>query len=184
MKTILILRHAKSDWSNLGQTDFERLLAKRGLEDAPRMGKVLALFDCVPDRIIASPARRARQTAEIVAKTCGYQDTIQWEEVIYGGDHVDLITLLQQLPSRIERPLLVGHNPTLETTVAALCASYNQGRGDDQSEAWTIKIPTAGLVCLKVDLTNWATLAPGQGVLHWFLIPKLVKAIQLSDAEG
>lgn len=180
VKTILILRHAKSDWSNLGKADFDRPLAKRGLEDAPRMGRVLALFDCVPDKIIASPARRAKQTAEMVAKACGYQQAIQWEEIIYGGDHSDLITILQQLPNRIERPLLIGHNPTLETMVTALCTTGNQNRGENHSEAWHIKIPTAGLVCLNMNLTDWATLGPGQGVLHWFLIPKLVKAIQVN----
>ena len=80
MKTVLILRHAKSDWGDPGKADFDRPLAKRGLEDAPRMGEVLARFECVPDRILASPAQRAKQTAELVAKACGYQKSIQWED--------------------------------------------------------------------------------------------------------
>ena len=73
MKSVLILRHAKSEWGNPGQADFDRPLAKRGLEDAPRMGQVLARFNYVPDRILSSPAQRARQTAELVAQACGYQ---------------------------------------------------------------------------------------------------------------
>jgi phosphohistidine phosphatase len=66
--------------------------------------------------------------------------------------------------------MLVGHNPTLEDTVAALCAVD----GND----WAIKIPTAGLVCLSFDVETWANLEPGRGVLQWFVVPKLVKAIQ------
>ncbi len=63
MKTVLLLRHAKSDWGNPGLADFDRPLAKRGLKDAPRMGHVLTDFNVVPDKILASPARRAKQTA-------------------------------------------------------------------------------------------------------------------------
>ena len=63
MKTILLLRHAKSDWGDPGLADFDRPLAKRGRKDAPRMGEVLALFNCVPDRILSSSARRAKAPA-------------------------------------------------------------------------------------------------------------------------
>jgi phosphohistidine phosphatase len=174
MKTILILRHAKSDWSAPYRADFDRPLAARGLKDAPRMGEVLDLLQCVPDKILASPATRARQTVELVAEACGYGKPIQWEESFYGGGSVDLIGALQSLPATVERPMLVGHNPALEETVAALLVS----REDYWSEGWIIRIPTAGLACLDVSITDWADLEPGDGVLRWFLIPRLVKAIR------
>jgi len=178
MKTVLFLRHAKSDWAEAGLADFDRPLAKRGLEDAPYMGEVLALFDCVPDKILSSPAQRARQTAELAAKACSYRHDIQWEDAFYGGDRADLIAALQQLPNKIERVLLIGHNPILEETVDGLCAS-SPGKPNLSGQAgWRIKIPTAGLVCLNFDIENWASLEPGEGVLQWFLIPKLVKALQ------
>lgn len=174
MKTILILRHAKSDWSTPYTTDFERPLAKRGLKDAPRMGEVLALFQCVPDRILSSPALRAEQTSELAAEACGYRKPIYWEESFYGGGSQDLIAALQRLPDMVERPMLIGHNPTLEETVALLL-----GRGEGGwSEDFSIRIPTAGLVCVDVDVMSWAELEPGDGILRWFLIPKLVKAIE------
>ncbi|MCL4297466.1 MAG: histidine phosphatase family protein [Anaerolineae bacterium] len=172
MKTVLILRHAKSDWGTAGQADFDRPLAKRGLEDAPRMGEVLIRFACVPDKILSSPAQRAKQTAELVAKACGYHKAIQWESPFYEGDSPDLIAALQQLSPTVERVLLIGHNPVLEDTVAALCAVEGA-----EGEGWAIKIPTAGLVCLNFEITDWAELQPGDGVLHWFIIPKLVKAL-------
>ncbi|GAB4527676.1 MAG: histidine phosphatase family protein [Anaerolineae bacterium] len=172
MKTILILRHAKSDWGDQYRTDFDRPLARRGLADAPRMGEVLALFECVPDRILSSPALRARQTAELVAEACGYRKSIHWEDTFYGGTSQDLVAALQRLPEAIERPMLVGHNPTVEETVALLLGQEG-GPGAD----FPIRIPTAGLVCLDVDILDWIDLEPGDAILRWFLIPKLVKAI-------
>jgi phosphohistidine phosphatase len=174
MKTVLILRHAKSDWSDPGNADFDRPLAKRGLEDAPRMGEVLARFECVPDRILASPARRAKQTAELAAKACGYQKSIQWEDDFYGGNSSDLIGAVQRLPDTVERVLLIGHNPTLEETIAGLCVPDLA----EMEDGWAIKIPTAGLVCLELDIMAWSELRRGDGVLRWFVIPKLVKALE------
>jgi phosphohistidine phosphatase len=174
LKTILILRHAKSDWDDPYQADFDRPLAKRGLGDAPRMGEVLAFFDCVPDRILSSPALRARKTSELVAEACGYRKSIQWEDSFYGGSSQDFMAALKRLPDAVERPMLVGHNPTLEETVALLLGLGREGWSGD----FAIRIPTAGLVCLDVDIEYWADLEPGDGTLRWFLIPKLVKAIQ------
>ncbi len=172
MKTILLLRHAKSDWSNPGLADFDRPLAKRGLKDAPRMGEVLKRFDYVPDKILSSPAKRARQTAELAAEACGYQKSFQLEDSFYGGDAEELLAALQRLPSRVDRPMLVGHNPTMEETVDLLLS------GDELAWGISIRLPTAGLVCLDADIYDWAELQPGELVLRWFLIPKLVKAIQ------
>jgi phosphohistidine phosphatase len=177
MKTVLLLRHAKSDWGNPGLADFDRPLAKRGLEDAPRMGEVLAQFDCVPDKILSSPAQRAKQTAELVAKACGYRKTVQWQESFYGAGSEDLIAALHGLPNTVERVLLVGHNPTMEETVAVLSAPSPPTADDEWAEGWAIKIPTAGLVCLNFEIMEWAELEPGDGVMQWFIIPKLVKAL-------
>lgn len=177
MKTVLILRHAKSDWGEPDRPDFDRPLAKRGLEDAPLMGEVLAHFDCVPDKILSSPARRAQQTAELVAKACGYRKTIQWEDAFYEGSSEDLLAILPRLPETVERILLIGHNPMLEETVALLSAPHASAAEDGWSEGWAIKIPTAGLVCLNFGIMTWSELQPGEGVLQWFVIPKLVKAL-------
>ncbi len=174
MKTILLLRHSKSDWSDPGLADFDRPLAKRGLKDAPRMGEILSLFQGVPDKILSSPARRAKQTAKIVAKACGYQQPIQWEDSFYGGSSVDLIMALKHLPDTVERPLLIGHNPSLEEAVTDLLSPHAEG----WYQEWFIRIPTAGLVCLEADIMNWNGLGPGYATLRWFLIPKLVKAIR------
>lgn len=172
MKTVLLLRHAKSDWSEPGQADFERPLAKRGLTDAPQIGKVLADFEFIPDKILSSPAQRARQTAELVAKACGYANKIEWVDSFYDGNSEALISALQQLPKNVERAMLVGHNPTMEETVSVLLTGQNT-RGVES----VIKMPTTAVVCLDFEIAEWVALEPGQAVLRWFLIPKLVQAM-------
>lgn len=173
MKTILILRHGKSDWGNSDLDDFDRPLAKRGLNDAPLMGELLAQFESVPDLILASPARRAKQTTELVAEACGYHRPIQWENSFYGGDSEVLLAALQRLPAAVERVMLVGHNPTLEETIADLLCVTEVG----WSDTFPVRLPTAGLACLEVDLVDWADLEPGEAALRWFVIPKLVKVL-------
>ena len=173
MKSVLLLRHAKSDWSNIDLVDFERPLAKRGLKDAPRMGRALAAYKSVPDVILASPARRARETVELAAEECGYTKAISWQDNFYGGDSDDLIAALQRLPDTVERAMVVGHNPTMEDTVSALLLGYDLAWDRD----FAIRIPTAGLVCLDLGIEDWADLEPGDAILRWFLIPRLLKAI-------
>ncbi len=173
MKTILLLRHAKSDWGEPGLADFERPLNKRGLKDAVVMGEALLLFDSMPDKILSSPARRAKQTAELVSAACGCdQQLIQWEDSFSGGSSGDLIAALRRLPNEVERALLVGHNPVLAQTAAALWSTC----GDDVEAG--INFPTAGLACFEADMTAWAELRLGQAVLRWFLIPKLAQALR------
>jgi phosphohistidine phosphatase len=171
MKTILLLRHGKSDWSNPRLSDFDRPLAKRGLKDVPRMGKVLIRFDSAPDLIISSSAKRAKKTAKLAAKACGYKGDFQWEDILYFGYSADLMTTLRRLPDSINRPLVVGHNPTLADTISVLCHFRPTSKLED------IRLPTAGLVCISADIPTWDVLKPGDGVLKWFIIPKLVKAL-------
>ena len=174
MKTVLLLRHAKSDWGNPGLPDFDRPLAKRGLKDAPLMGQVLADFEAVPEKIVSSSAKRAKQTAELVAEACGYKQSISWQDSFYGAYTDTLIEALKLLPNTIERAMLVGHNPTMEETAAALLVSQEEKGWGQLLE---IRMPTAALVCLELDIMRWEDLEPGDATLRWFLIPRLVKAI-------
>ncbi|MDM8527772.1 histidine phosphatase family protein [Anaerolineales bacterium HSG24] len=180
MKTILILRHAKSDWSDPNLDDFDRPLNKRGLSDAPRMGKVLLSAEQIPDRIISSPARRAKQTAKLVAEACNYKGSIQWEDAFYGAGSADLIAALKQLPLEVNMCMLIGHNPTMEETVASLCTTSAgiSPWGNVDGSDFSIIMPTSGLACLQVDIDDWADLKPGIAILKWFIIPRLIKTIQ------
>lgn len=117
---LLILRHAKSAWESA--TDFDRPLAPRGERDAPRMGRWILDRGLVPDRILSSPARRARQTARLVAEAVGFDRLeVEFDDRIYGAGVEELLEILGGIEGG--RVLLVGHNPGLELLVDRLAGS-------------------------------------------------------------
>ena len=172
MKTILFLRHAKSDWGNTNLADVDRPLANSGLKAATRMGKLLAQTDYIPDLIIASPAKRAQQTAELVIEACACKGEIEWQERFYYGGSSDILAGLRNLPDTVERPLIIGHNPTLTEVIGILC--HNHAPDDFTVD---IQLPAGGLVCLEAHISHWLALNPGDALLRWFIIPKLIKSL-------
>ncbi|MBN2324686.1 MAG: histidine phosphatase family protein [Spirochaetes bacterium] len=152
MKTIQLMRHGKSDWSNPAAHDTDRPLSKRGIKDAVRKGRTLVRFGRVPDWIVSSPTLRAMQTAEIVAEECRLLRPLVIDEPLYQGETGDVLRAIRHLPGEIERPLIVGHNPTIEETAGLLLSG---GRGN------AIKFPTAALVCFLYDSTPWGSFDPG-----------------------
>ncbi|MFV1882985.1 MAG: SixA phosphatase family protein [Balneola sp.] len=169
MKFILLLRHAKSSWSDPVLDDYDRPLAGRGLKDAPRMGKYLKMVGYRPDYIVSSPAQRAMQTATLCAKAMKKDEgIIEWKESLYfesAGKYVDAI---QKTPEEAEIMMLVGHNPLMESTATILSG----GR-----ESTAFRIPTAGLVCLESYSVRWQDIKPGTCQVKWMMIPKVLKDI-------
>jgi phosphohistidine phosphatase len=112
---LIIMRHGKSDWSEAGQADFDRPLARRGAKAVPRMAAWLAENGLVPDRIIASPALRARQTAEALAGEIGFNsENIKWDDRIYANSLADLLDVVADGCGDAPLVLIVGHNPGLD----------------------------------------------------------------------
>lgn len=154
-RTLLLLRHGKSDWDAGATDDFSRPLAKRGTRNSKRMGRWLAEQGLRPDRIIASPAARTRSTADLV---CGALDIppgqILQDERIYLASATTLLELLRELPSGVNMAMLVGHNPGLENLLAGLL-------GNDVPHPEDGKLmPTAALARLELA-ADWQTLGPG-----------------------
>jgi phosphohistidine phosphatase len=177
MKTILFLRHAKSDWSNPELSDFHRPLTKRGMKDAPRMGKVIRSYNCVPDIIISSPAIRARITAELAAEACGYQNQVEFRDALYYGTEKDIVEILKKLPDSIGSPMIVSHNPALEQAVACFL-SFDRTCAEHITDASAvICFPTAAVICFHADVSRWTALSPQKCTLYWMVIPRLIKAI-------
>ena len=145
MKTLLILRHAKSDWNNSRLSDYERPLNKRGQQDAPRMGQLLRDEDLVPDLIITSSAERARTTAELVAEACGYEADIIYTRRFYHAAPDAYLEALRGLGKGQERIMVVGHNPGMEYLVELLT---------DVRE----RMPTAALAQVALPIEQWAEL--------------------------
>jgi phosphohistidine phosphatase len=142
MKSVLILRHAKSSWKDPDITDHDRPLNKRGKGDAPCMGRLLKREHLVPDTIISSTAVRARDTAKAVAKASGYKREIISNPSLYAaGPHV-YIDILHDISDEYARALIVGHNPGLEELVEMLTGE-------------SCVMPTCSLAHVKLHLQNW-----------------------------
>lgn len=167
MKHILLLRHAKSSHEDSSLDDFDRLLAKRGLKDAPVMGKFVQNRGYVPDLIISSPAKRARQTAELFADASGAdKENIRWDEDFYYGSSYDYLEAIQQCDEGLGSVMLVGHNPKMEETVSLLCSDQR---------SYIARMPTAALVCFEHPAVQWKQVKEGTARIKWMMIPKLLK---------
>jgi phosphohistidine phosphatase SixA len=145
MKTLLILRHAKSSWEDEKLPDIDRPLNKRGRHDAPRIGDLIKAEGLLPDLIISSTAKRTRSTVELVAGASDYDGEIRWDESLYAAEPQAYITALRALPAEVERVMVVGHNPGLEELVAML------------TDEWA-RLPTAALAQVSLDIANWSDL--------------------------
>lgn len=159
MKTLLLLRHAKSSWDEPSLRDFDRPLAARGKRDAPRMGKALSERGPLPDLIISSPAARTRATIKAVIASARLEADLMVEESVYGASSAELMKLIRQLPDEKSCVMIVGHNPGLEDLVERL-----SGKAE--------RMPTAALACIEFHSDRWDDVEDGLGSLAWLLLPK------------
>jgi phosphohistidine phosphatase len=157
MKVLILMRHAKSSWKDVDLVDHDRPLNKRGKKDAPRIGKLLRDERIVPELILTSSARRARDTAEAVADASGYTPEIRHLPNFYQADVETFLDTLSVLPPDIDRVMIVGHNPDLEELVDYLT---------DEN----LTLPTAALVKIDLPIQSWGEMAHQAGEC------KLVKA--------
>ena len=142
MKTLLLLRHAKSSWKDSDLPDHERPLNKRGKHEAPEVGKYLRNQNLLPDLILCSSAVRARQTVEAVVEKSGYPGKIQFRDDFYGNGSEAYFTALPSLPDAVQSVMILAHNPDLEQALAALTGKY-------------MPMPTAGLARVEVQIDSW-----------------------------
>ena len=159
MKTLLLLRHAKSDWGDSSLRDFDRPLAERGERDAPRIGKALRKRGVTPDVIVASPAARAKATVQAAMKAAKVELNVTFDESIYGASSAELMKIIRRLPDTSGCALLVGHNPGFEDLVGRLTGSHE-------------RMPTAALACIEFQIEHWNDVDDGKGKLVWLLTPK------------
>jgi len=121
------MRHAKSDWSNSAQSDFERPLNERGRKAAPLMGHLLLKKDLVPDLIITSSANRALETAEAVAEACKLpEDKMVVTDELYNGYIPEVTQVIRSADKSVERLMVVGHNPTWMNLTAHFSGTYTE----------------------------------------------------------
>ncbi len=144
MKTLTIVRHAKSSWNEPGLSDRERPLNKRGQRDAPRMGKRIADAGIRPSLIVSSPATRAWTTAQIIAEELSYPvEFLQRENSLYLASLNDILDVIVAQDDGFKSLMVVGHNPGLTNMVNFL------------SPGITGNLPTAGVVSVTIDQDDW-----------------------------
>ena len=161
MKTIYLIRHAKSDWGNASTGDFDRTLNERGMKNAPVMAARLKKKGILPELVISSPATRALTTAELFSETLGYpEEKIQKRMEIYRGGVLDLLKIVQQIPDLYDSAMLFGHNPTLTEFSNLLTGSY------------TDNLVTCGVIKIELDIESWKSANPDSGKLIWYDFPK------------
>jgi len=171
MKKIYLLRHVKSDWSQPGAKDFDRVLNDRGFRDAPVMAefiqKVIPLNETL---IVSSPAKRTRQTLEPLEKKYSGELNIRFDENLYESGIIAYLKVLRSLPDTCQSVLLVGHNPSIQDTVEFITAGENA--------YGMIEVPTGTLISIEVPVVDWKWIQPSSGVLRWMVHPKMLHALK------
>jgi len=160
MKTLYLLRHAKSSWDDPGLKDFDRPLNERGLKAAPRMGAYIKKEKIRPDLILSSPAFRAKQTTTLVCEAAGLTGVdIDFDERIYEASAQRLFEIVAGLKDNFDSAMMVGHNPGFEELLAALTGESKRMR-------------TAALACIELNVKKWSDVSANSGKLKWLVKPK------------
>jgi len=145
MKTLLLMRHAKSSWKHPDLPDQDRPLNKRGEKDAPRMGKFIREKELIPQVILASPAKRVTQTVDGMLEKMAFKGKVEYIDSLYLAEPSAYLSTLQTISDKFERVLVVGHNPGLEGLLQILSGKVES-------------LPTASLAHLILPIEHWADL--------------------------
>jgi phosphohistidine phosphatase len=172
-RTLVLMRHAKSDWSNPSFEDSERTLNSRGRNDAPLVGNFMYDLIGTPDQILCSEAVRARETAKLVAESLNYKRNIIIEPQLYDSYPAVYLKVISKIADDIKTLLIVGHNPIIEQLISILSAN----RPNDMS----VHVSTSGVACFTVDNRSWSDIETGSWDLKWLVTPKLIKKKKRND---
>jgi len=165
MKSLLVLRHGKSDWHGAGSptNDHDRPLKPRGQRSARLMGRYLSASDNEPDLVLTSSAVRAHSTAELAAEAGGWNCRMEVLDALYGASPGEVLDIVRA-QSNPERLLVVGHEPTLSELVAELVGGIG------------LRFPTAALARIDFVGDAWAEVGPRMGTLQWLVVPRALAA--------
>lgn len=159
MKTLILLRHAKSSWKDSTKEDFDRPLNGRGLKAAPEVGKFMRRQGLQPDLLLSSPAERARRTTALIIESAKLTAALRYDERIYEASVARLLEIVSQIEESVNVVLMVGHNPGLEELLEHLT-------GESQH------MPTAALAQISLDIERWSKAREHSGHLDWLVKPK------------
>ena len=169
---LLLLRHAKSDWSGSGG-DHDRPLAPRGRKATPRIGTFMRKKGYVPAAILCSTAQRTKETLELLLPALRADPRVHYEQRLYLAEWPALLGIVQSAAAADTPLMVVGHNPGLEQLALALAAAQPQDGGErTRHEKLQRKFPTAALAVLDFDEPHWGAVTPGKGRLTDFVRPR------------
>lgn len=156
MKKLIILRHAKSSWEEMDLNDYDRPLNSKGLTNAEEMGEFLLAKEGIPDLILTSSAKRAYDTANIIAGEIGYnREKIKTDKRLYHASVNDILKSIAMIPNDIKKCIVTGHNPGLTDLVNHFGVRLDS-------------LPTASAVCFEFKADSWKNIAPENATLDWF----------------
>lgn len=170
MRRLMLLRHAKSDWSQAGIPDHDRALAPRGRAAAMRMGAHLAARALIPDCVSVSTALRTRDTWSLIAPALPARRAA-FDERIYEASTAALLDVIRETPPACRSLLMIGHNPGLQSLALLLVKG---GKGDALARL-AEKFPTAALAVIDLPAGGWADIRAGSGRLESFVVPRLLE---------
>jgi phosphohistidine phosphatase len=160
-KKLALIRHAKSSWKDDSVTDHDRPLNKRGKHDAPMMGRRLLAREARPSLILTSPAKRARQTARLIATSLEYpREFIQSEKELYLASPELILAVVAAQDDGFNDIFLVGHNPGI-TELASRLAGLQIDN-----------VPTCGIVALEAEIESWSQLQSAHCHCSYFDYPR------------
>jgi phosphohistidine phosphatase len=163
MKTLLLVRHAKSSWDDVSQTDFDRPLNERGKKDAPVMAERLKKKGIRPDLLVSSPAKRAHSTAKLFARELNIDEKdIHLEEQLYHPEERNINNIICRLPGYVETVIVFSHNPGI-TYFANMLTSTRLDH-----------MPTAAVFAIKINSDQWSDFETAEKEFLFFDYPKAV----------
>ncbi|GAB3193965.1 phosphohistidine phosphatase [Pontibacter aydingkolensis] len=164
MKTLYILRHAKSSWDFDELSDHDRPLNKRGRNDAQLMGQELSGRGAIPALIVSSSAVRAITTATLVGREMKFEtEDIVVTDKIYGADKHELLDVVHNTPSDVDSVMLVGHNEPISEFANMLSPEH------------VVSLPTTGVVALSFNCDSWYDISKENASLLFYDFPKNYK---------
>jgi phosphohistidine phosphatase len=166
MRTLYLLRHAKSSWDDPALADRERPLTPRGRRAARRIADHLAQLGIEPELVLCSSAVRTRATLELVRPAFGGKSTVTMDDMLYAASSGELLDRIRRVPDGVASVMLIGHNPGLQQLAVTLASSGEELRRLED------KFPTAALATLSVPETTWSRLGRGDALLAAYVVPK------------
>ncbi len=170
MRRLLLLRHAKTERPAFGGDDRDRKLTARGYNDAPKIAAYMARHALIPERAIVSPARRARETWDLIAAGIRPAPRPTYDERLYDATSQAILDIVRKCGRDVSTVLVVGHNPGLHELAVSLVATGEV----DTRQRLNEKFPTSALAVIDFALDDWSRLHPQAGRLDHFVSPRFL----------